>query len=109
MRPPHAESFTLLHASCRENINAKYQLLYINQPCAAVGSLVTVQIEFVTRSEANLLRLSGWVFDGVPQASANIAGQNVEPRYQEYVFPNAMQLNNYWTIQKGRSSRTKCS
>ena len=66
-----------------------------NTACAAADSLTTVRIRFITRSSANLLRLTGWVFEGIPQVGSG-AAQNYEPQFEPITIPsNRLQLESY--------------
>ncbi|CAD7936806.1 unnamed protein product [Amoebophrya sp. A120] len=91
---PNTPSETNNQHSCRGHLDNAYALIILNQPCRSTDSLATLQITFTTRSPANLIRIEGWVFSGIPQvSSAQIQGI---PRYEQIVIPNnRLQVESY--------------
>jgi hypothetical protein len=60
---PNTPDDNLLEHSCRGHLDTKLNNIILrNEPCSAIGSLTTLQINFSPRTAANLVRITGWVY-----------------------------------------------
>ncbi|CAD7959922.1 unnamed protein product [Amoebophrya sp. A25] len=91
---PNTPSETKNQHSCRGHIKDAYALIVLQESCRATESLITLKLSFTTRSAANLLRITGWVFSGIPQVSSTQM-QGV-PKYEQIAIPtNRLQVESY--------------